>query len=133
VTSAPDTSSATVRRARQLAAGLSVFDVALGLLLAGGIRPVVRILGEEPGFSLRWGVGQLLGYAAIEAYAAAFPSAESLLAVAALRAVAAPADLAAARAASPGMGTVLRGVACFNAAATAVFMVAGDQLRGPIG
>ena len=130
MTSASDTGPATVRRARQLAAGLSVFDVTLGLLLAGGVRPIVRILGEEPGFSLRWGVGQLLGYAAVEAYAAAFPSAESLLAVAALRAVAAPADLVAARAAGPSIGMVLRGVACFNTAATVIFVVAGDQLKG---
>ena len=117
------------RRARALAAGLSVFDMALGVLLLAGARPIVQLLGEQPGFSQTWGIGQLLGYAAVEAYAAIRPSSETMLAVAALRAVAAPADLTAARVSSGTLRRALRGVACLNVGATAAFIRAAAELR----
>jgi hypothetical protein len=119
----------TVNRVRVLALGLSLFDAVLGIVLASGDERIPRALGEQPGFSANWGVGQLLGYAAVEAYTAIRPSSEALFAVAALRAVAAPADLAAARTSRRGLKYVLRAVAGFNAGAVLAFVHAGRQLR----
>jgi hypothetical protein len=111
-----------------MALGLAMFDGAFAIVASARPGLAARIIGAETGFYADWGVGQLLGYALIQASAAVAPSRSRFAAVAGLRAAAIPADLLASRRGPRSRRLLLLTVAALNAAAVRISHAGARQM-----
>ena len=118
-----------VRRARRVTLGLAAFDAGFAAVAVARPELPTRLVDAEAGgFYSDWGVGQLIGYAIVQAVAGTRPSRSRLDAVAGLRTVAIAADLLAARRSAPARRAFFLVVAAGNAVAALLVRQAAREL-----